>query len=72
MKIEADTFFGHIYFDSKYHAKCKFALKCIQLVTITNLFPYEVVQKWQHCELCTLRENLNVHRISPTILGAKF
>ena len=32
-------------------------IKVYQLVTITNLFPFEVVQRCQHCQLCPLREN---------------
>ena len=44
-KIKKDTVVGHIYFESKYNVKCKFTSKFIQLVTITYLFPFEVVQK---------------------------
>ena len=57
LKIKVDTVVSQIYFDSKYHAKCKFASKFIQLVTITDLFPFEVVQRCQHCQLCPLPEN---------------
>ena len=39
-----------INFISKHVDKLKFALKIIQLVTIPNLFPLEVVQKCQHCK----------------------
>ena len=49
LKIKVDTVVGYIY--SKYHAKCKFVSKFIQLVTITNLFPLGIVQKCQHCAL---------------------
>ena len=51
---KVDTIASHIYFGSKYHVhvKNKFASKMIQLVTITNLFLFEVV----HCQLCALRE----------------
>ena len=47
LKIKVDTVVGYIYFDSKYHAKRKFVSKFIQLVTITNLFPLEILQKFQ-------------------------
>ena len=63
MKIKVDTVVRHIYFGLKYHVKSKFASKFIQLVTITNLFPFEVVQKYQYCQLCVLRENSNDLRI---------
>ena len=43
--------------NSKHHDKCKFALKFIQLSTIFNLFPSEVVQRCQYCQLCVLLEN---------------
>ena len=43
--------------NSKPHGKCQFALKLIQLSTISNLFPLEVVQKWQFCQLSALQEN---------------
>ena len=35
----------------------KFALKLISLLTVSNLFPLDFVQKCQHCQLCMLREN---------------
>ena len=40
---------GINYFNisSKYHDKCKFALKLILFLIVCNLFPLEVVQKWQ-------------------------
>ena len=44
-------------FNSKHYDKCKFSLKLIGLLTVSNLFPLEVVQKYQHCQLCVLREN---------------
>ena len=59
LKIKVDTVVIHVYFDSKYDVKCKFASTFIQLVTIINLFLFEVVQKCQHCQLCVLRENSN-------------
>ena len=39
--------------------KYNFASKYSQLVTVTNLFPFEAIQRCQHCQLCELRENLN-------------
>ena len=46
-------------FNSKYHDKCIFVVKLISLANTSNLFPLEVVQKCQHCQLCVLRENSN-------------
>ena len=54
MKIKVDTVVSHIYFDSKFHVKCKCAS---QLVTATDLSSFEAVQKCLHCQLCILREN---------------
>ena len=54
--MKVDTVVSYTYPDSKYHVKGKFTLAFIQLATITNLFPLEVVQKCQHCQLCVLRE----------------
>ena len=39
-----DVVISHINFNSEYHDKYEFALEMIQLVTISNLFPLEVVQ----------------------------
>ena len=50
LKIKIDTVVSHIYFDTKVN-KCKRASKFVQLITITNLFPFEIVQKFQHCQL---------------------
>ena len=45
-------------FNSKHYDKCPFSLKLIGLLTVSNLFPLELVQKkCQHCQLCVLREN---------------
>ena len=41
-------------FNSKHYDKCQFSLKLIGLLTASNLFPLEVVQKCQHCQLCVL------------------
>ena len=56
LNIKVDTVISHTYFNSKYHVKCKFASRFIQLVTITKLFVFEIVQKSQHCQLCVLRK----------------
>ena len=45
-------------YEFKAHDKCQLALKLIQLSTVSNLFPLEVVQKCQCCQLCVTRENL--------------
>ena len=68
LEIKVDTIISYTYPDSRYHVKCKFASEFILLITITNLFPFKVVQKCQHCQLCVLRENSNVHIIKKTIL----
>ena len=39
------------------HDKWKSAFKFIHLVYLFNLFPLEVEQKFQHCQLCVLPEN---------------
>ena len=57
LKLKVDTVVCHIYFYSKCHVKSKFTSKFIQLAT--NLFPLEVLQKCQHCQLCVLREKSN-------------
>ena len=61
----------YFYMSSKHHGKCQFALKLIQLSTIANLFPLEVVQKCQCSQLCVLRENSNkmvtTHKIETVI-----
>ena len=42
-----DMVISHLYFISKNHAKCKFALKVIQFITNSNLFPLEHTD-WQY------------------------
>ena len=49
-----DREINHFNFNSKYYEKCKFALKLIGLLSVSNFFPLEVVQQ---CQLCALREN---------------
>ena len=39
-----------------HNAKYKLELKFIHLETVLNLFPLEVPQKCQLCQLCVLRE----------------
>ena len=36
---------------------CKFTLKFIRLLTVSNLFTLEDIQKCQRCQLCVVREN---------------
>ena len=45
------TDISHSNFNSKHYDKCKFALKFIPLVTTSNLFSLEVVQRCQNCLL---------------------
>ena len=59
-KNKSDKKIHHFNFNSKYHDKCKLALKLIQLSTVSNLFPIEIVQKCQHYQLCALWENSNL------------
>ena len=47
-------------FNFKHHDKCKLTVKLIPLVTTFNLFPLQVEQKCQHCQLCVLWENSNL------------
>ena len=51
---------SHFNMNSNRHDKCQFVLKLIQLSTISNLLPLEVVQKCQYCKLCVLHENSTV------------
>ena len=59
------TCISHSNFNSKHDDKCKFTFTFIPLVTTCNLFPLEVVQKYQHCQLCVLRENSIVSFFGP-------
>ena len=52
-----DNVISHFSFNKKHNDKCKFALNFLPLVTTSNLFSLEVVQKCQHCQLFVLREN---------------
>ena len=47
----------HISYNSKDHEKCKFTLKVLRYLTVSNLFTLEVIQKCQCCQLCVSREN---------------
>ena len=47
-----DKEINHFNLNSKHYVKRKSALKLNRLLTIYNLFPFEVVQKCQHCQLC--------------------
>ena len=44
-------------FNSKHYDKCNFSLKHIGFLTVSNLFPLEVVQKCRKYQLCVLRKN---------------
>ena len=44
----------HFIYNSNHHDKCKFALKLTKLLTVSNLFPLEVVRKFQGFQLCVL------------------
>ena len=44
-------------FNSKHYDRYKFSLKRIELISFSNLFVLEVVQKYKHCQLWVLREN---------------
>ena len=56
-----DTVITHFNFNPKqHHGKCKCALTFIPLLSTSNLFTLEVVQKCQHCQLCELWENSTV------------
>ena len=61
LEIKVDTVVSRVYFDPNYHEKCEFVSKFIQLVIVTNLFPFEVVQKFQHCQLCVSKGKLDWH-----------
>ena len=45
----------------KYHDKCKFASKFIQLATNTNLFAFEVVQKVPNLQTLCATGKLELH-----------
>ena len=55
-----DIIISHLNFNSKHYGVCKFTLKLIPLVTISNLFSLEVVPKCQHCQLCVLWKNASI------------
>ena len=44
-----DIAINHLNFNSRHHDKCGVTLKSIPLVTTSNLFSLEIVQKCQHC-----------------------
>ena len=58
-EFKMDGEINHPSFDSKHDDKFKCAL--IWLLTVSDLFPLEFVQKYQCCQLCVLRENSNAH-----------
>ena len=52
-----DIGINHFNLNLKYLDKYKFAMHLIQLLTASNSFPLEIVQKWQCYKLCVLQEN---------------
>ena len=54
-----DIFIGNLNLNSKYHDKSKLAVNQIALVTASNLFSLEVIQKCQHCQLRVIQESSN-------------
>ena len=55
-KTPLDRDLSHFSFYSRYHDKCKFALKQIKLLPVSHLFSLEVVQKCQRCQLCVFEQ----------------
>ena len=51
-----DKELSYFSFYSRYHDKCKVALKQIKLLPVSNLFPLEVVQKCQRYKLCVFEQ----------------
>ena len=68
LKIKVDTVVRHIYFGSKHHVKWKFAPKFIHLITITNLLPFEVVQKYQFASYVYYRKTRMTYAYLPRFL----
>ena len=54
-----DRGINHFSLNPEYHDKCKFPLKFIRLLTVSNLFILKYVHKWQRCQFGLLREDLN-------------
>ena len=50
---------NHFNFNLKQHDKCQFVLKLIWLLIVCNLFPLEVVQKLQCCQLLCILGKLD-------------
>ena len=44
-------------YNSIYCDKCKFVLKLVRPLTVSNLFPLIIVQKCQYSQLCIVPEN---------------
>ena len=49
-----DREIGDLNCNSKHYDKCESALKLIRFLTVYNLFPLEVVQNCELCQLCLL------------------
>ena len=58
---QIDIVVSHLNFNLKHHDKCKFVVELIRWCEGSNLFPLEVVQKCQHCQLCVLRKNSSTY-----------
>ena len=54
---KSDASISHIYIILEHRDKCKLVGKFIQFLINANSIPLEIVQKWQHCQLCVLWEN---------------
>ena len=48
-ETKLDGEINHFHFHSKYDDKSKYDLKLICCLTVFNLFPIEIVQKFQCC-----------------------
>ena len=57
---KSDTEIDQLNFNLKHYEKCKFSLKPIRLLTVSNLFPLDIAQKCQSCQLRSWRENSKV------------
>ena len=54
-----DIVISYFKFNSKHHDKYTFVVKLTSLANTSKLCTLEVVQKYQHSQLCLLRENSN-------------
>ena len=49
-----DVTISDFNYNLKHHNQCNYPLDFIQLATISNLFPFKLVKKCQHCQPCVL------------------